>query len=91
MPPRRAIFFSRECDEAAGRLGGYERIDDSLDAVWDVLCNNPYALQKCESDWFNARYIVTKPTGDAPALVWLVDIQSNGDVVIEHVEESEAY
>jgi hypothetical protein len=91
MPPRRNIFYSKNCDDAAEFLGGYERIDDSLDAVWDVLCNNPYKLPQCQSDWFNARYVVTLPTGEAPALVWLIVIQSNGDVVIDHVEEHEGY
>jgi hypothetical protein len=43
------------------------------------------------SDWYNARFITTTSTGDAPALVWLIAIQPNGDGVIEHVEEAEGY
>ena len=91
MARDRNIFYSKECDDAAECLGGYGRIDDALDAVWDVLRNNPYQLPQCQSDWFNARYLSTKPTGDAPALVWLITIQPDGDIVIDYVEEAEDY
>jgi hypothetical protein len=91
MSGRRGIFFSRRCDAAAEILGGYRRIDEALDAVWDALSRNPYGLPKCECDWFSARYIVTKPYGDAPALVWLIIIEPSGDVIIDHVEEYEDY
>ncbi len=43
-----------------------------------------------QSDWFDFRYIVTKPVGDCPALVWTFTIE-NGDVTLRHVEEDEAY
>ncbi len=88
---RRAIFFSAQCDECAHRLGGYQRIDPALDAVWDVLIRNPYALPRVESDWYSARYISTKPFRGVPALVWTIEIQENGDVLIDHVEEFEDY
>jgi len=91
MSARRQIRYWNDCDAAAERSGGYQRIDDSLNAVWDVLCNNPYQLPQIQSDWYNARYVLTKPSGDAPALVWVVTIDSNGDVQIEHVEEAEDY
>ena len=88
---RRAIFFSAQCDECAARLGGYARIDRSLDAVWDTLRRNPYALPRVESDWYSARYVTTIPFNAVPALVWTIEIQSNGDVVIDYVEEFEDY
>ena len=87
----RAIFFSAQCDACADRLGGYERIDQALDAVWDALHRNPYALPKIESDWYAARYLTTKPFRDVPALLWTIEIQSNGDVVIDHVEIYDDY
>ena len=89
--PRRAIFFSAQCDDCAQRLGGYERIDPSLDTVWEALLRNPYALHKVESDWYSGRYVTTKPFRDVPALLWTIEIQTNGDVVIDHVEEFEGY
>lgn len=91
MSGGRRIVFSRECDAAADRLGGYERLDISLDTVWDVLRHNPYRLPRCKSDWFSARYINTKPSGGCPGLVWLIVIETDGSVVIDHVEESEGY
>ncbi len=88
---RRSIFFSAQCDECARRLGGYARIDASLDAVWDTLIRNPYALPKVESDWYSARYVTTIPFNGVAALLWTIEIQPNGDVVIDHVEEFEDY
>ena len=92
MPNDRRIFFSRSCDAAAERLGGYERIDASLDAAWDGLVHDPTGFSeiKCEL-WFSARYIPTKPFGRVPALVWVFVIEADGDVVIDHVEEFEGY
>ena len=87
----RAIFFSAQCDECASLLGGYACIDQALDAVWDALHRNPYALSRVESDWYAARYVTTMPFRDVPALLWTVEIQTNGDVVIDHVEEFEGY
>jgi len=87
----RNIFFSMNCDTAAEAVGGYERIDGSLIPILDALERNPYGFPRVESDWFAARYIVTKPFEGAPALVWLFYIEPTGDVVIEHVEEYEDY
>ena len=81
----RAIFFSAQCDECAERLGGYHRIDASLDAIWDVLRRNPYGLHRVESDWYSARYVTTVPFNGVPALLWTIEIQVNGDVVIDYV------
>lgn len=91
MSGGRRIVFSSHCDAEAERLGGYEILDISLDTVWDVLRHDPYRLPRCESDWFSARYINTKLSGDCPALVWLIVIEADGGVVIDHVEESEGY
>ena len=88
---RRAIYFSAQCDACASKLGGYERIDRSLDVVWDTLLRNPYALPRVESDWYSARYVETLPFNGVPSLLWTIDIQTNGDVVIDHVEEFEDY
>jgi hypothetical protein len=87
----RRIFFSKECDAAALLVGGYERIDCSLDAIWDALLRNPYGFPKIECDWFSARYIVTKPFMDSPALVWIFVIELDGDVIIDNVEEYQNY
>ena len=87
----RRIFFSARCDDAAERLGGYRLIDPSLDAVWDALVRNPFGLPRVESDWYSARYAVTKPFEALPALVWIIVIETGGDVEIDDVEEYENY
>ena len=91
MGSSRRIVFSPACDIAAEKLGGYERIDFSLDTVWDVLRHDPYRLPRCETDWFSARYINTKPSSGCPALIWLIVIEAGGAIIIDHVEESEEY
>ena len=90
MPSGRRIFFSHECDAAAQKLGGYARIDKSLDAFWDGLHKNPYGFPKFESDWFSVRYIITRPMPGLPSLVWSFTI-SGKDIEIVHVEEFERY
>lgn len=91
MPRGRRIFFSQNCDEAAERIGGYKRLDDSLIPIFDALEKNPYGFPSIESDWFSARYIVTEPFLNSPALVWLFYIEPSGDVVLDDVEEFEPY
>jgi len=92
MHGRRRILFSAECEVAAGRIGGFHRIDESLTAgIYDALNRNPYGFPMLESDWFSARVIATKPFRSTPALVWLFVIDENKDVVITHVEEFEGY
>ena len=88
---RRSIFFSKQCDACAQSLGGYQRIDSSLDAVWDALLRSPHNLPRVETDWYAARYVTTIPFKGSPALLWTFEIQTNGDVVIDHVEEFEGY
>lgn len=92
MQGRRRILFAEECDAAAAMLGGYENIDDALtSAIYDALDRNPYGFPIVESDWFSARYIVTKPFRTTRALLWVFVIEGNGDVVIRHVEEYDNY
>ena len=76
---------------AADLIGGYELIDSALDTIWDVLRNDPYKLARWESDWFMARWIMTKPFDQVPGLIWLVRIEEGGDIIIEHVEKTEGY
>jgi hypothetical protein len=54
MRVERKIFFSKECDSAALAVGGYEKIDKTLDAIWDALLRNPYGFTQIECDWFSA-------------------------------------
>lgn len=89
--PGRQIVFSKKCDTAAKALGGYQCIDISLDAAWDALNLNPYGFPLIENDWFSARIIVTKPVGNLSALVWVFVIEEGGSVLIDHVEEYDAY
>jgi hypothetical protein len=91
MPSGRSIVFSKACDDAAEKIGGYRRIDASLDAIWDPLVRNPYGFPSIQSDWYSARYIVTKPFGQVPALVWVFTIEQGGHVTIEHVELYDGY
>lgn len=85
-------MFAQECNGAAAALGGYERIDGALTSgIYDALDRNPWGFPIVESDWYSARYIVTKPFGNTSALVWVFIIQSDGDIEIKHVEEYEGY
>ena len=86
-----AIIFAPSCDIAAEALGGYERIDRALDPVIEGLSVNPYRYEKIESDFYQARYVVTRSVGDVPPLVWIFRIEANNDVLIVGVEAFEAY
>jgi hypothetical protein len=77
--------------EAAEKIGGFQRIDDSLTPIFDALSLNPYGFDRLESDWFSFRLIKTKPFRDVPPLVWVFYIEPAGDVVLDHVEEFEGY
>lgn len=87
----RSIINAPSCDIAAEALGGYERIDCSLDAATQGLMINPYSFPTIESDFYSARYVRTKPIRDVPSLVWVFEIDANNDVVLKHVEEYETY
>lgn len=86
----RKIVFSAECDAAAEALGGYIRIDCTLDGAMDALMRNPYGFPLLQSDWYSVRYIVTKSMAGVPALVWFFTIEGR-DVTIQHVEEYQGY
>lgn len=90
MPPGKRVVFTDECNQAAERLGGYARIDCSLDAFWDGLYRNPYGFPKYESDWFSVRYIITKPIYDVPPLIWYISVSAD-EVLLLYVEEYEKY
>jgi hypothetical protein len=84
--------FSKACDLAAEKLGGYKRIDDAVDPLWDALLHNPLGFENVETGlWFSARFATTKPFGRVPALAWIVLVDEDGDVTIDHVEEYEGY
>jgi hypothetical protein len=90
MASKKRVFFSSECDKAADALGGYVRIDKSLDAFWEGLHTNPYGFPQFESDWFSVRYIITRPMPGIPPLLWTFKI-SGDEVEMLHVEEFERY
>jgi hypothetical protein len=87
----RSIIFSPLCDIAATALGGYERIDVSLEAVMQGLMVNPYGFRLIESDFYQARYLVTNPIRDLPSLVWVFTIDPENNVILTHVEEFQDY
>lgn len=92
MASRRVISFSKECDQAAERLGGYKRLDKALDAIWDGLNRNPYEFLLIEGDYFSsARVMLTEGTDDCPPLVWIFAIRADRNVEILYVEEQEGY
>lgn len=92
MHGRRNIKFADECSIAAAHLGGFRTIDDALTSgIYDALDRYPWGFPSVESDWYSARYIITKPFKQTCALIWVFVIESNGDVIIKHVEEYENY
>lgn len=86
---------SRQCDACAERPGKYQCIDPALDAVWDALIRNPYNLPRVEPGWYVARCVTPIPFRGTPALLRTLlrtfEIQTDGDVVIDHVEEFEGH
>jgi hypothetical protein len=91
----RQIRFEASFDEAVKRLGGYEVIDEVLEAIIDGLIYNPYGFPVLDNDWMHIRYAVTRPVtiGDrrVPALVFTFSILPNRDVSMINVEEHEPY
>ena len=87
----RTVIFSTSCGVAAQRLGGYEKIDVTLEAAYQALMVNPYGFPKIESDLYRARYVITIEVGDIPSLVWLFTINDQNDVVMNHVERLDPY
>ena len=85
------IEFSGNCDAAAERLGGYERIRQTLIPILDSLSRHPEGFEKIGLDWNANRMIITEPIDTVPALVWLFYIKIGGKVVIDHVEEYGEY
>ena len=88
---RRSIIYSPSCDIAADDLGGYVRIDASLEGAIQGLLVNPYSFPLIESDHYKARYVPTIPLGDLPSLVWLFYIDNENNVIMFHVEEFQRY
>lgn len=87
----RLVIFAASCDIAATALGGYERIDCSLEPMMQGLVVNPYGFPLIESDYYRARYISTIPINDLPALIWVFTIDADNNVTLIHVEEFENY
>jgi hypothetical protein len=83
----RSIRFDNDCELAAEKLGGYEAIDDSLYAYYGALQLEPHGFGKVDTAFGSTRYVHTKPIGDIPELIWYFLIESNGDILIVHVEK----
>ena len=92
MVRRREIVFSIECSKAAESLGGFARLDPALAPIWDGLSRNPYGFETIQTDYSNvSRYVVTKRVRDIPALIWLFNVDDNGNVEIVYVEGFDEY
>ena len=62
-----------------------------MDSIVLALAINPYDARVIETDRCRARYVVSEPKGDVPALVWTFQITDDNNVVMTHVEECEGY
>jgi hypothetical protein len=88
----RKITFDPDCDKAVEALGGYKRLDPTLEAAWDGLMREPRGFPVVQTDWGSVRYIKTIAIqGVVPALVWLFSIDNQDNVTIFHVEEDTGY
>jgi hypothetical protein len=86
--PSRQIIFDSDCDVAAKALGGYERIDRSLDGSWQSLLLEPREFPIVETLGGSVRYIRTKKISNGvPELLWYFIIDEKEDVILVHVEE----
>ncbi len=87
----RNIRADHEFDAAVQRIGGYRFVDDAMEPIMDGLYRNPWGFSLIENDWLRVRYAITKPTAALPPLIVLFQIESNNDVTLLHIEESESY
>jgi hypothetical protein len=87
----RGIRADPNFDEAVERLGGHRLVDESMEPILDGLYRNPWGFEFIENDWIRVRYAITIPTETLPALLIIFRIESDNDVMLLHVEESETY
>ena len=80
----RQIIFDATFDAAVERLGGYILVDEALDPILDGLY--PYGFPI----WVRFRFVVTRAVRFLPSLVVIFTIETNGDVILRHVEEFES-
>jgi hypothetical protein len=85
------IIYSEEFDNQARVLGGIGFIEHILRPVIDALARNPRAFRYIETALFRTRYAVTKPSGNAPALLVYFSIDEDEDVIMEWVEIYDPY
>lgn len=87
----REIIYSKDFDKAVDKLGGYRSVDRAIDTVLDGLRRDPYGFNKFENDHLSFRYAITKPIEEMPALAVVFVINTQKDVILEHVEEYQDY
>ena len=85
----REIIESDNFRQAVRVLGGHRAIDEALEPIIEALFRNPYGFPYFENDWVRFRYVRTRPIRFVPALVVMFAIESNGDVILDHVEEDQ--
>jgi hypothetical protein len=85
----REIIEAESFKEAVRNLGGYRVIDKSLEPIIEALYRNPYGFMFFQNDWASFRYARTRALESMPPLVVIFTIESNGDVVLQHVEEDQ--
>jgi len=85
----REIIESESFKEAVAGLGGHRAIDAALEPIIEALYRNPYGFPFFENDWASFRYVRTKALDFIPALVVIFIIDSNGNVVLQYVEEDQ--
>jgi len=85
----RKIIHDPECDEAAKRLGGYEKIDPSLDTILEPLTSNPWGFDIVECAWGSVRVARTIARDECPALIWYFLLDEREDVILVNVEADE--
>jgi hypothetical protein len=85
----RKIIYDPECDAAAERLGGYERIDPSLDTILEPLTRDPKGYDLVQCAWGSVRVARTLPRQGCPPLIWYFLLDENDDIILVNVEIDE--
>ena len=85
----REIIESESFKEAVTALGGHRAIDEALEPLLEALYQNPFGFPKFENDWVSFRYARTKPVDFMPPLVFIFTIDTDHNVVLQHVEEDQ--
>ena len=92
QPPEYGLLESEEFSKSAEKLDSYERIDDALVSVTDVLCVKPHIYPIVEG-MKEVRLCKTDDAGDVPGLRFWFRIKKEEKMIelleVERIDDHE--